>query len=89
MKLYKGESEVSSDSITVTAGEATTRTTASKEAQRTPIFRIGEFDGEPPSFELKNGDKITRTDPSDTRMSSWSGTYTVGSSSANAFPMAI
>lgn len=87
MKLYKGEYEVSSDSVTVTAGGAATKNIASKEAQRTPIFRIGEFDGEP--FELKNGDKITRMHPSDTRMSSWSGTYTVGSSSANAFPMAI
>lgn len=87
MKLYKGEYEVSSDSVTVTAGATATKNIASKEAQRTPIFHIGEFDGEP--FELKNGDKITRMHPSDTRMSSWSGTYAVGSSAAKDFPMAI
>ncbi|KAK7697834.1 hypothetical protein SLS64_013166 [Diaporthe eres] len=87
MKLYKGEYEVSSDSVTVTTGGTATKNIASKEAQRTPIFRIGEFDGEP--FELKNGDKITRMHPSDTRISSWSGTYTVGSSAAKDFPMAI
>lgn len=87
MKLYKGEFEVSSDSVAVTAGGTTTKDITYKEAQRSPIFRIGEFDGEP--FELKNGDKITRMHPSDTRMSSWSGTYTVGSSAAKDFPMTI
>jgi rhamnogalacturonan endolyase len=87
MKLYRGEYEVSSDSVTVTAGATATKNIASQEAQRSPIFRIGDFDGEP--FELKNGDKMTRMHPSDTRMSSWGGTYSVGSSAAKDFPMAI
>ena len=87
MKLYKGEFLVANDSITVTAGQTATKDIASKESNATVIWRIGDFDGQP--FELKNGDKITRMHPSDSRMGSWGGTYTVGTSKASDFPMAL
>lgn len=86
-KLYKNELLVATDSVTITAGQNITKDIASKEATPAVIWRIGEFDGQP--FELKNGDKITRMHPSDTRMTSWSGTYTVGTSKASDFPMAL
>ena len=87
MKLYKGEFLVTTDSVTVIAGQTAEKDIASKESNPAVIWRIGEFDGQP--FELKNGDKITRMHPSDSRMSSWSGGYTVGSSKASDFPMAL
>jgi rhamnogalacturonan endolyase len=87
VRMYKSEFLVANNSVTVTAGQTATQDIASKEANTTVIWRIGEFDGQP--FELKNGDKITRMHPSDVRMSSWGGTYTVGSSKASDFPMAL
>ncbi|KAF1850576.1 polysaccharide lyase family 4 protein [Cucurbitaria berberidis CBS 394.84] len=87
VKLYKGEFLVSTDTVTVTAGQTTTKDIASKESAPAVVWRIGEFDGQP--FELKNGDKITRMHPSDSRMSSWSGGFTVGTSKASDFPMAL
>ncbi|KAJ4364486.1 hypothetical protein N0V83_009080 [Neocucurbitaria cava] len=87
MKLYKNEFLVTTDSVTVTAGQTATKDITSKEANTSTIWRIGDFDGQP--FDLKNGDKITRMHPSDSRMSSWSGAYTVGSSKATDFPMAL
>lgn len=87
VKLYKGEYLVNTDSVTVTAGQTATKDIASKEPQTPVIWRIGNFDGQP--FELKNGDKITRMHPSDSRMGSWGGTYTVGTSKASDFPMAV
>lgn len=87
MKMYKGEFLVTTDSVTVTAGQTATKDIASKEAAPAIIWRVGEFDGQP--FELKNGDKITRMHPSDSRMSSWGGSYTVGTSKASDFPMAL
>jgi rhamnogalacturonan endolyase len=87
MKLYKGEFLVANDSVTVAAGQTATKDIASKESNATVIWRIGEFDGQP--FELKNGDKITRMHPSDSRMGTWGGTYTVGTSKASDFPMAL
>jgi rhamnogalacturonan endolyase len=86
-KLYKGEFVVATGSVTVSAGKDTVQNIASTEQQPSVLWRIGEFDGQP--FELKNGDKIERMHPSDVRMGSWGGTYTVGSSSANAFPIAL
>lgn len=87
VKLYKNEFLVANNTVTVTAGQSVTQDIASKEANTTVIWRIGEFDGQP--FELKNGDKITRMHPSDVRMGSWGGTYTIGSSRASDFPMAL
>ncbi|KAI2776698.1 polysaccharide lyase family 4 protein [Daldinia loculata] len=87
MKLYKGEYEVAKDTVTVTAGSDTAKNIASAEPNTSVVWRIGNFDGQP--LELKNGDKIERMHPSDTRMGSWGGTYTVGQSSARDFPMAL
>ncbi|KAI2606955.1 polysaccharide lyase family 4 protein [Hypoxylon fragiforme] len=87
MKLYKGEYEVAKDTVEVKAGGSTTKDIASQEPNTPVVWRIGEFDGRP--MELKNGDKIERMHPNDTRMGSWGGTYTVGSSSASDFPMAL
>ncbi|KAJ6261521.1 rhamnogalacturonate lyase [Drechslerella dactyloides] len=87
MKLYKGELEVASTSVTVSAGGTTSKSISSTESSPSVVWRVGQFDGQP--FELKNGNNFLRMHPSDPRMSSWGGTYTVGSSSANAFPMAI
>lgn len=87
MKLYKGEFLVATDSVMVTAGQSVTKNIASTEPSTPVVWRIGNFDGQP--FELRNGDKIERMHPSDTRMGSWGGTFTVGQSSAKDFPMAL
>ncbi|KAI0892753.1 polysaccharide lyase family 4 protein [Annulohypoxylon nitens] len=87
MKLYKGEYEVAKDAVTVTAGGDITKNIASTEKNPSVVWRIGDFDGRPQ--ELKNGDKIERMHPSDVRMSSWGGTFTVGQSSPRDFPMAL
>ncbi|KAI2602149.1 polysaccharide lyase family 4 protein [Hypoxylon sp. NC1633] len=87
MKLYKGEFEVTKDTVTVTTGSDTKKDVASAEPNPSVVWRIGNFDGKP--LELKNGDKIERMHPSDTRMGTWGGTYTVGQSSARDFPMAL
>ncbi|KAJ3042524.1 hypothetical protein HDV00_007058 [Rhizophlyctis rosea] len=87
VKLYKGEYIVYTGSVSISKGTTTTQNIASAEPSRNIVWKIGEFDGQP--FELKNGEKFLRMHPSDSRMSSWGGTYTVGSSSAREFPMAI
>ncbi|KAI1098730.1 polysaccharide lyase family 4 protein [Jackrogersella minutella] len=87
MKLYKGEYEVANDTVAVTAGSDTAKNIDSKEPNPSVVWRIGDFDGRP--LELKNGDKIERMHPSDTRMGTWGGTFTVGQSSARDFPMAL
>jgi rhamnogalacturonan endolyase len=87
MKLYKDEYLVANDSVTITAGKQAKKDISSKETTTPAIWRIGDFDGQP--FELKNGDKIERMHPSDVRMGSWGGTYTVGQSSPKDFPMAL
>jgi rhamnogalacturonan endolyase len=87
VKMYKGEFLVANDTVIVAAGQIATKDMASNEATPAVIWRIGEFDGQP--FELKNGDKITRMHPSDVRMGSWGGAYTIGSSNSSDFPMAL
>ncbi|KAI8172299.1 Rhamnogalacturonate lyase A [Colletotrichum sp. SAR 10_65] len=87
MKLYRDEFPVAEDNVTITAGCKITKDIASTESKPSVIWRIGEFDGKP--TELKNGDKIERMHPSDARMESWGGTYTVGKSQAKDFPMAL
>ncbi|KAH8725651.1 Rhamnogalacturonase B, N-terminal-domain-containing protein [Phaeosphaeriaceae sp. PMI808] len=87
MKMYKGEYLVATDSVSVASGKTITKDIASTDSTAEVVWRIGEFDGQP--FELKNGDKITRMHPSDTRMGSWGGSFTVGSSQASDFPMAL
>jgi rhamnogalacturonan endolyase len=87
MKMYKNEYEVAKDSVTISAGAATTKNIASTTPNPSVIFKIGDFDGQP--FEFKNGDKFLRMHPSDSRMSPWGGTYTVGHSTPKDFPMAV
>lgn len=87
MKMYRNEFPVAQDTVVVTAGPETTKNIVSTEPTPAVIWRIGDFDGQP--LELKNGDKIERMHPSDVRMGSWGGTYTVGKSSPKDFPMAL
>lgn len=86
-RLYRNEFPVANTSVTITAGEKATQAIVATEAEPSVIWRIGEFDGQP--FELKNGDKIQRMHPSDARMESWGGDFTVGSSQSKDFPMAL
>ena len=88
MKMYRNEYLVAQSSVTVNTGNTVSKNiAATPDPSHDSIFRIGEFDGQP--FELKNGDKILRMHPTDPRMSSWGGTYTVGQSKPANFPMAI
>ncbi|KAG8931463.1 hypothetical protein FRC02_002692 [Tulasnella sp. 418] len=87
MALYKDEFKVASQSVSVSAGSTTQSSIYSAEDTTTPLWIIGEFDGQPQGFQ--NADLIEHMHPSDPRMSSWTAkTYTVGSSSLSTFPMA-
>ncbi len=84
--LYKGELEVATNSVTVTAGQTNVLNIASTETAPDYVFKIGEWDGAPNGF--LNADKIITMHPSDVRMSAWGPlTYDVGDPIAN-FPMA-
>lgn len=87
MKLYRGEYVVAQDTVIITAGGKATKDIASTDPNPTVVWRIGNFDGQP--FELKNGGRIERMHPSDVRMGTWGGSYTVGKSSPKDFPMAL
>lgn len=87
MKMYRDEFPLAQDAVTVTAGGNVAKNLSSTEPKPWVIWRIGDFDGQP--FELKNGDKIERMHPSDVRMGTWGGSYTVGKSAAHDFPMAL
>ncbi|GME49120.1 Galactose-binding domain-like protein [Neofusicoccum parvum] len=89
MILYQTELEVATSTVTVTAGSATTANIASTwTANADPLFLIGAWDGQPTGF--LNAANQLRMHPSDSRMSAWGPvTYTVGSSSAAAVPMAL
>jgi rhamnogalacturonan endolyase len=84
--LYKGELEVVTNSLTVTAGQTNTLNLASTEIAPNFVFKIGEWDGTPNGF--MNADKIITMHPSDVRMNPWGPfTYTVGDP-ISTFPMA-
>ncbi|KAJ5378011.1 uncharacterized protein N7496_005420 [Penicillium cataractarum] len=89
MVYYQGEYVVATSSVTVTAGSTTTKNISGSVKTGTTLFKIGEWDGQPTGF--LNAASQLRMHPSDSRMSSWTSTstYTVGSSSASSFPMAI
>lgn len=57
MILYKQELVVAKSTVSVSAGLETAKNIASTEATAAPIWRVGEFDGQP--FEFKNGDRFT------------------------------
>jgi rhamnogalacturonan endolyase len=56
MTLYKQELKVAQSSVQVTAGGSSTANIASAEKVHKPIWRVGEFDGQP--FEFKNGENF-------------------------------
>ncbi|WP_188316390.1 rhamnogalacturonan lyase B N-terminal domain-containing protein [Solihabitans fulvus] len=83
--LFQGELEVARTRVTVAAGATSAQDIAS--AWNTPdaVFRIGDWDGTPGSFN--NAGNVTRMHPSDTRMSDWGPTtFTVGDSDVSSFP---
>ncbi|KAI3527560.1 rhamnogalacturonase B [Colletotrichum filicis] len=86
-RLYRNKFPVANTSVTITAGGKATQDIVATDSEPSVIWRIGEFDGQP--SELKNGDKIQRLHPSDSRMASWGGEFTVGSSQTKDFPMAL
>lgn len=90
--LYQGELKVASKSVSVSAGSTASSSIAADSdittGKHTSVFRIGDWDGQPKGF--LNAANQLRMHPSDKRMASWGPlTYTVGSSSAGDFPMAI
>ncbi|KAK7451096.1 hypothetical protein VKT23_012772 [Stygiomarasmius scandens] len=88
MTLYKVELAVATQTVTVSAGGVTTSNIASKEANPSVIWQIGDFDGTPRGF--LNADMIETMHPSDSRMHIWGPvTYTVGQQGIGFFPMAI
>jgi rhamnogalacturonan endolyase len=83
--LYKGELEVATSPVTVSAGSNTTLDLTSNEPTPSTIFRIGEWDGTPAG--LMNAEKIVQMHPQDVRMTPWDvTTYTVGVDNAAKFP---
>jgi rhamnogalacturonan endolyase len=88
MVLYQTEYKVASSTVVVTAGSTKTQDIASSLQAHKTLWKIGDVDGQPTGF--LNADKQQRMHPSDTRMSAWVPvTYTIGSSSVGAFPMAL
>lgn len=83
--LYKGELEVATSPVVVSAASTTTLNLSSTEPLPSTIFRIGEWDGTPAG--LMNGEKIVQMHPQDVRMTPWNiTTYTVGVDSPSSFP---
>jgi rhamnogalacturonan endolyase len=85
--LYKGELQVATGSVTVTAGTTTPLNLTSAEPKPSVIFRIGDWDGTPAG--LLNANNITQMHPSDVRNANWGPlTYTVGVNDPSSFPAA-
>jgi rhamnogalacturonan endolyase len=82
MTVYKAEYAVLSESVTVTAGGATTvdsRSVLNDPSNVVPLWRIGDWDGTPNEFA--NGPRLRNMHPSDVRHSPWvMADYLVGSS---------
>ncbi|MBW8845772.1 MAG: hypothetical protein JF607_12465 [Burkholderiales bacterium] len=82
MTIYKGELEVQTAQVTVTANAnyALNPVAITADPAATPaIWRIGQWDGSPQEFI--NGDKLTFMHPQDVRMASWNvGPYVIGTS---------
>ncbi|MEU4422714.1 polysaccharide lyase family protein [Actinoplanes sp. NPDC024001] len=84
--LYAGELELSTKTVTVTAGATAPLTMTGNVPAAGKLFQLGAFDGTPAGF--RNADKIETMHPSDSRMASWpAGTHQV-SAGAAGFPMA-
>ncbi|KAI8931063.1 hypothetical protein NX059_012074 [Plenodomus lindquistii] len=91
LTLYKGELEVHTSTVAITAGSTVARNTITPNdpADATAIWRIGEWDGTPKGF-LNFGDspmKPTYMHPSDTRLANWdAGNFIVGTTATSGFP---
>ncbi|KAI4695191.1 uncharacterized protein J4E84_001816 [Alternaria hordeiaustralica] len=91
LTVYKGELEVHTSTVTVTAGGtvALNTITCNDPSDTAVVWRIGEWDGTPKGF-LNFGDspmKPTYMHPSDSRLAKWDASnYIVGTSSAANFP---
>ncbi|KAF4490246.1 rhamnogalacturonate lyase A [Fusarium agapanthi] len=91
--LYQGELKVASKSVSVSAGSTASSSSIAANSDittgtHTSVFRIGDWDGQPKGF--RNAANQLRMHPSDKSMAIWGPlTYTVGSSAAGDFPMAI
>lgn len=88
LRVYKGELEVESREVEITAGRVT-RTgpiaITRDPSARSALWRIGEWDGTP--LEFRNGRNITLMHPSDKRQASWKcPPFLVGQSRASDFP---
>lgn len=90
MALYQDELLAATTTVDVTAGGSTTADIAADNtiltAERTTIFQLGDYDGQPTGF--LNAENQLRMHPSDSRMADWNP-GTVASTDAAAFPMAI
>jgi rhamnogalacturonan endolyase len=90
MTVYKNELAVYTNTVSVTAGGATTVhtiTITGDPSTVSTIWRIGDWDGTP--LEFLNGSRIMTMHPSDVRNSHWGPvTFSVGSS-ASSFPACL
>ncbi|KAF2686949.1 polysaccharide lyase family 4 protein [Lentithecium fluviatile CBS 122367] len=91
LTVYKGELEVHTSSVTITAGATTAKNTITcSDPEDTPaIWRIGTWDGTPKGFLNFDATpmKPTYMHPSDTRLASWdAGNYIVGTTATAGFP---
>lgn len=90
--LYQGELLAANFTVVVEAGKTVTEDIAASNPiitqDRTTVFQIGEYDGEPTGF--LNADKMHHMHPSDERMGDWdTATFVVGESTDEEFPMII
>lgn len=87
MTVYKGELNVYSESVNVTAGGTTTintRTITADPSSKSAIWRIGNWDGTP--LEFLNGQTISVRHPSDSRNPSWGPVTFATGGATNKFP---
>ncbi len=83
MTLYKGELEVATSSVTVTAGGTVNKSISSTFSFPSTIWRLGTWDGR--TTEFMNGTNVLTRHPSDHRNSAW-GPKTVASNAASSWP---
>lgn len=90
MKLYQDEFLAATTNVSVTAQATTTEDIAATStvltSDRTTIFQLGDYDGQPTGF--RNAEMQLRMHPSDDRMSDWNP-GPINSTDTEGFPMAI
>ncbi|KAI0198277.1 polysaccharide lyase family 4 protein [Astrocystis sublimbata] len=90
MKLYQDEFLAATQTVEVSAGETAASDIAADAAaltqERTTIFQLGDYDGQPTDF--LNAENQLRMHPSDKRMADWAP-GTVASTETAAWPMAM